>query len=86
MLPLRVAAQTVAVAVTVMGDSPTTRRAAEMLPCRESNLAVAVPSIILRSLRPARYRTIVYKMEVPEYYGVNGSSNREPKERGILGM
>jgi hypothetical protein len=55
MLPLRVVVRMVAVAV--MADCPTTRKAAEMLPCRESNLAVAVPSVVLRArrgLRPAR--------------------------------
>ena len=54
MLPLRVVERMVAVAGT---DSPTTRRAAEMLPCRESNLAVGAPSVMLRKwrgLRPAR--------------------------------
>ena len=81
MLPLRVVARMVAVAV--MADSPATRRAAEMLPCRDSNLAVGVPSVILRKrrgLRPARCSTIVCKMEVPEDCGANGSSSQEPRE------
>jgi len=88
MFPLRVVVRMVAVAV--MADSPTTRRAAEMLPCRDSNLAVAVPSVMLRNrrgLRPAaRCSTIVRKREVPEDCGANGSSSQEPRERGKLSL
>ncbi len=85
MLPLRVVVRMVAAAV--MADSPTTRKVAEMLPCRESNLAVGVPSVMLRKrrgLRPLRCRIIACKMLVPEDCGANGSSSQEPRERRKL--
>jgi hypothetical protein len=79
MLPLRVVEQMVAVAG--VADSPTTRRVAEMLPCRESNLAVGAPTVILRKrrgLRPMRFSTIACRMEGAEDGTANGSSSQEP--------
>jgi len=79
MLPLRVVERTVAIAG--MADSPTTRRAAEMLPCRESNLAVGAPIVILwkrRGLRPTRLSINACRMEGAEDCAANGSSSQEP--------
>jgi hypothetical protein len=72
------------VAIAGMADSPTTRKAAEMLPCRESNLAVGVPIVMLRKrrgLRPARFSTNVCKMGGVEVCAANGSSSQEPGEQ-----
>ena len=85
MLPRRVVAWIVAVAG--VDRSPSTRKAAEMPPCRELNLAVGAPIIMLRfrrGLRPVWCPIIVCKMEKPEGCGANGSSNQEPGGQRVV--
>jgi hypothetical protein len=77
----------VAVAGVAVSDSPTTRKVAEMPPFRELNLAVGAPIVMLRErrgLRPARFPTIVCKMEELGDRMANGSSTQEPGGQRVV--